>query len=235
MYSKFIKRFLDLFISLVIGIVALPICLIVAIIIKLESKGPVIYKQIRTGYKGKNFNAYKFRTMKVETHDKTGRELMHDERCTKFGKIIRKLSVDELPQLVNVIKGEMSLIGPRPWIPEYYENFTEEQKQRVNAMPGITGLAQTKGRNAITVFDKINYDIEYVNNITFVNDVKVFIATIATVFTRQGVEIKHEDIACEIDELKRQFDINHEENMCNEEERQNEELDVEDYSMSGAV
>lgn len=204
MYRKFIKRMLDIIITLIVGIITLPISLIVAIIIKIDSKGPVIFKQERTGYKGKNFNAYKFRTMKVETHDKDGRELTHDERCTRVGKIIRKLSIDELPQFMNVLKGEMSLIGPRPWIPEYYKYFSKEQKKRCDVLPGITGLAQAMGRNSIDIFQKINYDIEYTKNVSFKMDCKVIIETIKTVLSKTGAEIKQEEIQDEINMLKAQ-------------------------------
>jgi len=204
MYRKYVKRILDFVIALVVAIITLPITLIVAIIIKIDSKGPVIFKQERTGYKGKNFNTYKFRTMKVETHDKAGRELTHDERCTKVGKVIRKLSIDELPQLLNILKGEMSLIGPRPWIPEYYKYFSKEQKKRCDVLPGITGLAQAMGRNSIDIFQKINYDIEYTKNVSFKMDCKVIMETIKTVVSKTGAEIKQEEIQDEINMLKAQ-------------------------------
>lgn len=203
MYKKYIKRILDVVISIVILIITLPVTLITAILIKIDSKGPVIFKQERTGYKGKTFLTYKFRTMKVETHD-NGRELTHDERCTKVGNVIRKLSIDELPQLVNVIKGDMSLVGPRPWIPEYYKYFSKEQKKRCDVLPGITGLAQAMGRNNIDIFQKIKYDVEYTKNVSFKMDVKVIIETIKTVVSKTGAEIKQEGIQDEINLLKAQ-------------------------------
>ena len=202
MYKKYVKRVLDLIVATFASILLLPVAIIVAIIIKVDSKGPVIFKQERTGYKGKNFKAYKFRTMKVETHDKNGREYTHDERCTRVGKVIRKLSIDELPQLINILKGEMSLIGPRPWIPEYYKYFSKEQKKRCDVLPGITGLAQAMGRNSIDIFQKINYDIEYTKNVSFKMDCKVIIETIKTVVSKTGAEIKQEDIQDEINMLK---------------------------------
>lgn len=204
MYKKYVKRALDIFISAVVLIVTSPISLIVMIAIKIDSKGPAIFKQERTGYKGKTFLTYKFRTMKVETHDGTGHELTHDERCTKVGNVIRKLSVDELPQLVNVLKGDMSLVGPRPWIPEYYKYFSSEQKKRCDVLPGITGLAQAMGRNNIDIFQKINYDIEYTKNVTFKMDCKVIIETVKTVVSKAGAEIKQEGIQDEINMLKAQ-------------------------------
>lgn len=204
MYKKYVKRVLDVLISIIVLIITSPISLVVAIAIKLDSKGPVVFKQERTGYKGKTFLTYKFRTMKVETHDSTGRELTHDERCTKVGNVIRKLSIDELPQLVNVLKGDMSLVGPRPWIPEYYKYFSKEQKKRCDVLPGITGLAQAMGRNNIDIFQKINYDIEYTKNVTFKMDVKVIVETIKTVVSKTGAEIKQEGIQDEINMLKAQ-------------------------------
>lgn len=203
MYQKYIKRMLDIIISVIVGLITLPITLIVAIMIKLTSKGPVIFKQERTGYKGKTFNAYKFRTMKVE-REIDGRVLTHDERCTKIGNVIRKLSIDELPQLINVLKGEMSLIGPRPWIPEYYMYFSKEQKRRCDVLPGITGLAQAMGRNSIDIFQKIKYDIEYTENVSFKMDCKIIIETIKTIISKTGTEIKQEEIQNEIDMLKAQ-------------------------------
>lgn len=204
MYRKFIKRGLDFIIALIALIVTLPITLIVALVIKLDSKGPIIFKQERTGYKGKTFHCYKFRTMKVETHAKDGRELTHDERCTRVGNVIRKLSIDELPQLVNILKGDMSLIGPRPWIPEYYKYFSKEQKKRCDVLPGITGLAQAMGRNNLDIFQKINYDIEYTKNVSFKMDVKVIVETVKTVLSKTGAEIKQEEIQDEINMLKAQ-------------------------------
>lgn len=201
MYQKYIKRALDIVISTIVLIVTLPISIIVGIIIKIDSKGPIIFKQERTGYKGKIFLTYKFRTMKVETHD-GDRILTHDERCTKVGNVIRKLSIDELPQLLNVLKGQMSLVGPRPWIPEYYKYFSKEQKKRCDVLPGITGLAQAMGRNSIDIFQKINYDIEYTKNVSFKMDVKIIIETIKTVFAKTGAEIKQEGIQDEIEMLK---------------------------------
>ena len=205
MYEKYIKRVLDFLIAAIGLIVASPLLLVVAILIKIDSKGPVMFRQERTGLNGKNFSIYKFRTMRVEMEE-NGRILSHDERTTKLGNIIRKLSIDELPQLINILKGEMSFIGPRPWVPEYYNNFTEEQKKRVNVLPGITGLAQANGRNAINVFEKIALDIEYTNKISLGMDMKVIIDTIKTVFTKHGAEIKQEGMFEEIEQLKRQFD-----------------------------
>ena len=176
-----VKRILDIVISSILLIIfAIPM-IIIAIAIKLEDGGPVIYKSKRMGKDLKLFNIYKFRSMKTE-REELHSKLTHDEMVTKVGKFIRKTSLDELPQLLNILKGEMSFIGPRPWIPDYYEWFTKEQKRRVEVLPGISGLAQVRGRNGITIFEKINYDLQYVDNISFKQDIKLVIETIKTVF-----------------------------------------------------
>lgn len=203
MYQKYFKRAIDILISFVVLVILSPIILIIAIAIKIGSKGPAIFLQERTGKGGKNFKIFKFRTMVVETQ-KDGKVLTHDERMTKVGEFIRKTSLDEIPQLINVLKGEMSIIGPRPWIPEYYMYFNEEQKHRVDVLPGITGLAQAKGRNGIDIFQKIKYDVEYTKNVSFVMDIKIILGTIKTVVTKDGAEIKQEGIQDEINMLKAQ-------------------------------
>lgn len=203
MYEKYIKRFLDITVAILMLVILLPILLIVTIAIKLDSKGPAIFKQERTGKNGKIFKIYKFRTMKVEEY-KNGKRLSHDERLTRVGAIIRKTSIDELPQLVNILKGEMSFVGPRPWIPEYYKYFNTEQKKRVSVLPGITGLAQAKGRNSIDIFQKIKYDVEYTKSVSILMDIKVVIGTIKTIFIKDSAEIKQEGIDDEINMLKAQ-------------------------------
>lgn len=171
MYIK-VKRILGFVASIVIMLLfAIPM-FVIAICIKLDSKGPIIYKQKRIGKNGKLFNIYKFRTMYTK-EERNRKHLTHEQMVTRVGKFLRKTSLDELPQLINVLKGEMSFIGPRPWVKEYYIYFTDKQKQRCNVLPGITGLAQIKGRNGINIFKKIEYDIEYVNNMNFWLDIKI--------------------------------------------------------------
>lgn len=203
MYKKFFKPFFDFIVSFFALILLSPIFLIAIIAIKLEDKGPVFYRQVRTGKNGNNFDMYKFRSMKVATEE-NGKKLTHSQRVTKVGSFLRKTSIDELPQLINVLKGEMSIIGPRAWIPEYYENFNERQKHRCDILPGITGLAQARGRNGLNVFEKIDYDLEYMNNLTFFMDLKVIFESIITVFRRDNAEIIQENIQTEIDALKNQ-------------------------------
>ncbi|MDF2865663.1 MAG: sugar transferase [Clostridia bacterium] len=201
MYRKYLKRNLDVLFSLILIVLTFPIMIITAILIKAFDKGPVLFLQLRTGLNGKSFKIYKFRTMTVRTHDENGMELVHDKRLTKIGKVLRKTSIDELPQLFNILKGEMSFIGPRPWITEYYENFTEKQKERVSVLPGVTGLAQAKGRNGLSIIEKIQYDLEYVNDISFERDFKIFLMTIYIVLGRKHAEIVQEGIHDEISVL----------------------------------
>lgn len=197
------KRTMDIIISsIALIILAIPM-LIVAIIIKIEDGSPAIYKQLRVGKNLKQFNIYKFRTMKTQRKELQS-EMSHEEMTTKVGKVLRATSIDELPQLINILKGEMTFIGPRPWIVEYYEWFTDEQKRRSNVTPGITGLAQIKGRNGISIFKKIDYDIEYVDNMSLLLDIKIFFGSIIAVFKKTNAEISENGIKDELEELREQ-------------------------------
>lgn len=196
---KYVKRLLDIIISICFLVVAIIPMLLIAIAIKLDSKGPVLFKQKRTGYKGKEFNLYKFRSM---SYNNDYSDTSKENEFTRVGKFIRKYSLDELPQVLNILfKNDMSWIGPRPWVPEYYKNFTKYQKRRCDVKPGITGLAQCSGRNNLTVFDKINYDIEYVDNISLLLDIKIVFKTIKAILKKEGVEISKLGIKEEIDQL----------------------------------
>ena len=195
---QYIKRMFDFIIAIILIIIFLVPMLIIGILIKLDSKGPVFFKQERTGKYGKNFKVYKFRSMTAnnDVHD-----FSKQDQHTKIGNILRKLSLDELPQLINIIKGEMSFIGPRPWIPDYYENMTEYQRHRNDVLPGITGLAQIKGRNNISILAKINYDLEYVKNYSFIQDVKIFFLTIKIVLSKEGADAGKNTIQTELETL----------------------------------
>lgn len=196
-----IKRVADIILSVILLIVfAIPM-VIIAIAIKLEDGNEIIYKSRRIGKGIKEFNVYKFRTMKANREELKS-NLTHEQMVTKTGKFLRKTSLDELPQLFNIIKGEMSFIGPRPWIPEYYEFFTEEQMKRASVKPGISGLAQVKGRNGINIFEKINYDLEYIENMGLKQDIKIVFETIKTVISKDDAEISEQGIKEEIQELK---------------------------------
>lgn len=202
MYIK-IKRITDFILATILLIIFAVPMLLIAIAISIEDGDPIIYKSKRVGKDMRLFNVYKFRSMKTKRKELQS-NLEHQEMVTKVGKFIRRTSLDELPQLFNILKGEMSFIGPRPWIPEYYEWFTKEQKRRIEVLPGITGLAQAKGRNGISIFRKVNYDLEYIDNISFALDVKVIIESIKTVLLKTDAEITEQGIKKEILELKLQ-------------------------------
>ena len=206
MYKNVIKRVCDLILALLLLVLAFIPMIIVALCIKIEDGGPIIYKSKRVGKNCKVFNVYKFRSMKVDRQELHS-NLSHEQMVTKVGKVIRKTSLDELPQLINILKGEMSFIGPRPWIPEYYEWFTDEQKRRSNVLPGISGLAQVKGRNGISIFKKIEYDLYYVEHISMWLDIKIVFETIVQVFKKTNAEISEQGIKEEISELKEQEKI----------------------------
>lgn len=193
------KRLLDILISLVGLIILIPFFIIIGPIIKLQDGGPIFFKQKRTGRYGKEFTLVKFRSMAV---DNNALDFSRENRMTTIGKFIRRTSIDELPQFWNILKGEMSFVGPRPWIPEYYKNMTKKQRQRCLVRPGITGLAQVKGRNMISVKKKIEYDLEYVKRISFNMDVKVIVLTIFTVFKKSEACSSKHDMKDEISELQ---------------------------------
>lgn len=196
-----VKRLISIIISLVGIIVAGPIMLVIAAAIKLDSKGPAIFKQKRTGKDGKVFNVWKFRTM-VANNDV--RDFSKKDQHTKVGAFLRKTSLDELPQLFNILSGKMSIIGPRPWITDYYDSMNIIQKHRVDVRPGMTGLAQAKGRNNISIFEKINYDLEYIKNFGLLEDIKVILLTIKTVLSKEGADAGKNVIQTEIYNLRTQ-------------------------------
>lgn len=198
---KYVKRGIDLVMAVLLLIIFLIPMLIIAVLIKLDSKGPVLFKQKRTGLKGKVFNLYKFRSMVT---DNDVHDFSKGDQHTKVGNILRKTSLDELPQIINIIKGEMSFIGPRPWITDYYDNMSEKQRHRNDVLPGITGLAQAKGRNNISINEKINYDLEYVKNYSFRQDVKIVFLTIKTVLSKEGADAGKNTIQNELEDLKTQ-------------------------------
>ena len=186
---KYFKRFFDFMIALVALIILFIPLIIVAIIIKLDSKGPVIFKQERLGKDGIPFKIWKFRSMCVGA-EKRGTGVYSykgDNRVTRVGKIIRATSIDELPQLINVLKGDMALIGPRPLLPQYLPLYSKEQARRHEVRPGITGWAQVNGRNAISWTRKFELDVWYVDHCSFLLDLKIIFMTIKKVFVREGI------------------------------------------------
>lgn len=186
MYAKYIKRILDFILSLLALIVLSPVLLVVAILVKIKLGSPVIFKQKRPGKDEKIFTLYKFRTM-TDERDENGELLPDEKRLTKFGKFLRSTSLDELPELVNILKGDMAIVGPRPLLVEYLELYNEEQKHRHDIRPGLTGFAQVNGRNSITWEEKFEQDIEYIKKISLINDLKIILQTIVKVFKRDGI------------------------------------------------
>lgn len=186
MYRKFFKRFLDIIISIVVLVLALPILIIAYLILLYQNKGKVFFFQERPGLNQEAFNIIKFKTM-TDAKDETGKLLPDNQRITKAGKIIRKLSIDELPQLINVLKGDMSLIGPRPLLFKYIPLYTETQLRRHDVRPGITGWAQVNGRNSISWTKKFELDVYYVDHVSFIFDLQIFWKTFIKVIKTEGV------------------------------------------------
>ena len=186
MYKKIIKPLFDKLLALILIIIFSPIMIITAILIYLKMGRPIIFTQSRPGYKGKIFKIYKFRTMTNEK-DENGNLLPDENRLKGIGKVIRSLSLDELPQLFNVLKGDMSFVGPRPLLVEYLELYNEEQKKRHDVLPGITGWAQVNGRNAISWEQKFKYDVEYVEKQSFLFDLKILFLTALKVIKKEGI------------------------------------------------
>lgn len=201
MYIK-VKRIISFILAVLLFILFLPIMVIISIAIRLESKGSPIFKQLRTGKNGKEFYCYKFRSM-VKGNDV--HDLSKKDQVTKVGKFIRKTSLDELPQLVNIIKGEMTFIGPRPWITDYAKHYTKRQRKRLDVTPGLTGLAQCSGRNNISIKEKIDLDIKYVENLSIKMDLYVLYKTIICVLKKEGYSSDKNTIKDEIEELKSQI------------------------------
>ena len=195
-----IKRGVGLVVPLVSLVLLSPLFLIVAVAIKVDSPGPVFFRQKRTGKNGKEFEIMKFRSMVA---DNDVRDTSCEDRYTRVGKILRKTSIDELPQLINVLKGQMAFVGPRPWVPEYYENMNEHERRRCDVRPGITGLAVVKGRNGLDVFEKIRYDLKYVDNYSLRQDVKILAMTVRQLFRHEEVNAGKGQIHNDIQDLKR--------------------------------
>ena len=200
MYQRYLKRTFDIIGSSILLVVTLPVTLFIVITYLIfDRKGPIIFTQQRTAKGGDNFKMYKFRTMAPTNNvldDTTENEI------TKLGALLRRLSLDEIPQLLNVLKADMSFIGPRPWIPEYYKFMTKRQRKRVSVRPGITGMAQANGRNSLTIHDKLRFDLKYVDNISFMLDTKVVLLTLKTFLQRSSAELHKLGIHDEIEVLK---------------------------------
>ena len=186
MYAKFFKRLLDFTLSLIALIVLSPVLLILIVLGAVKMKGNPFFTQLRPGKDEKIFKLIKFRSMTCEK-DADGNLLPDDQRLTKYGKLLRSTSLDELPELINILKGDMSIVGPRPLLVQYLDRYNEFQHRRHEVRPGLTGYAQVHGRNAISWEDKFRYDVEYVDNITFRGDIKILIGTVMAVLRRDGI------------------------------------------------
>ncbi len=186
LYKKFLKRFIDIVVSLLAIIVLSPVYAVIALLVKAKIGSPVLFKQKRPGKDGKIFTICKFRTM-TDERDEQGNLLPDEMRLVKLGGYLRASSLDELPELFNILKGDMSFVGPRPLLTEYLPLYNETQKHRHDVRPGLTGLAQVNGRNTLTWEKKFSYDIEYVNNLSFINDVKIIFSTVVNVLKKDGI------------------------------------------------
>ena len=186
MYAKCIKRILDFILSFISIIVLMPVMLIIATLVRIKLGKPVIFKQQRPGKNEKMFTLYKFRTM-TDKKDEKGNLLADEKRLTKFGKALRSTSLDELPELWNILKGDMAIVGPRPLLVEYLPLYNEKQKHRHDVRPGLTGLAQISGRNTIGWEERFEEDIEYIQNVNFVTDCKIVFKTVSKVLKKEGI------------------------------------------------
>lgn len=198
MYAQCFKRLLDIVLSGLALVVLSPVLLIVAILVRTKLGSPVIFCQERPGKNEKIFKMYKFRSM-TDARDEQGELLPDEVRLTKFGKILRSTSLDELPELWNILKGDMSIVGPRPLLVQYLPRYNAEQRHRHDVRPGLTGLAQVSGRNAISWEEKFALDVQYVSHVTFLNDVKIVFATVGKVFRRDGI---HAENAATMEEFR---------------------------------
>ncbi|MGQ7542557.1 sugar transferase [Streptococcus suis] len=186
LYEKYFKRLLDILLSLFAIILLSPIILMVSILVYFKLGSPVLFTQERPGKDGKIFKMYKFRTM-TDEKDEKGELLPDSVRLTAFGKWLRSTSLDELPELFNILKGDMSIVGPRPLLVKYLPLYSEEQARRHEVRPGLTGYAQANGRNSLTWEEKFKMDVKYVGSVTFIGDIIILIQTVLAVFKRSGI------------------------------------------------
>lgn len=198
-YERFFKRALDVFCSLLAIVVFWWLFAIVAILVRVKLGSPVLFTQDRPGKNEKIFKLYKFRTM-TDARDENGNLLPDDVRLTKFGKLLRSTSLDELPEVFNILKGDMSIIGPRPLLVKYLPLYNEEQRRRHEVRPGLSGYAQVNGRNSVSWEEKFRMDVEYVDHVTFVGDVKIILGTVLKAFVkREGI---NSEMAATMEEFK---------------------------------
>lgn len=201
MYKNFFKRVFDIFFSFFILIILSPIILVISIIIKCKLGSPIIFKQQRNGKDGKIFTIYKFRSM--SNKKTTNGEMLPDiDRISAFGNFLRSYSLDEIPELINILKGDMSFVGPRPLLPKYFKVYTDEEKRRHLVKPGLTGLAQINGRNLSSWEDRFKYDVKYIDSITFFGDIKIIFKTIKKVLKKDDVVIRQNNPMLDLDKQR---------------------------------
>lgn len=186
MYKRFVKRCLDFLLSLAALIILSPVLLLVAILVRCKLGSPILFKQKRPGLHEKIFCMYKFRTM-TDAKDADGNLLPDEVRLTKFGKLLRSTSLDELPELFNILKGDMAIVGSRPLLVQYLPRYNERQRRRHDVRPGFTGLAQVNGRNSISWQEKFEWDVRYVENVSFLMDLRIIAKTVKVVLKRDGI------------------------------------------------
>lgn len=202
MYEKYFKRVLDFTLSLAALIVLFPVLLVLTILGAIKMRGNPFFTQLRPGKDEKIFKLIKFRSMTCEK-DVNGNLLSDERRLTKYGKFLRSTSLDELPELINILKGDMSIVGPRPLAVQYLPYYNEQEKKRHSVLPGLTGLAQVNGRNATTWEERFAHDIIYVSHISFFEDVRIIIRTVLAVFKRSGIGVRGVDSPIDFDEYRR--------------------------------
>ena len=202
LYEQYIKRPQDFLCSLLAIIVLSPVMLITAILVRIKLGSPVIFKQERPGRDGRIFRLYKFKSM-TDQRDENGNLLPDEVRLTKFGRLLRSTSLDELPELVNILKGDMAVVGPRPLAVQYLPYYSEVEMHRHDVRPGLTGLAQARNRNVTTWEERFQDDLEYVGNITFIGDVKIIISTFCKVIKREDIGERGVDAPMDFDEYRR--------------------------------
>ncbi len=188
-YEAYIKRFLDILFSALFLLVLSPVMLVVALLVRIKLGSPIIFHQNRPGKDERIFRLYKFRSM-TDEKDAEGKLLPDEVRLTKFGRLLRSTSLDELPELWNILRGDMSFVGPRPLLVQYLRYYNSRERHRHDVRPGLTGLAQVNGRNALTWEDKFEFDVRYVETVSFATDIRIFFKTIACVFQRKGINME---------------------------------------------
>jgi len=206
-YEKYIKRLLDVLLSGLALVLLSPVLLIVAVLVRINLGSPVIFKQPRPGKDEKIFNLYKFRTM-TDARDEEGNLLPDEVRLTMFGKWLRSTSLDELPELWCILKGDMSIVGPRPLLVEYLPYYTEKERLRHSVRPGLTGLAQINGRNDLTWEQKFAFDLDYISNIKITTDIHIMWTTVKKVFYRDGVQVNTQNVEGNLAEIRKENIMN---------------------------